>query len=529
MTEPHADRVPLPGSERRPVPEGQLAGTAPERAAADVIAEITVVLRRRAPLPDTLPAPLTRDQLAERYGADPADVALVTSVIESAGGQVIEVEPGSRRLRVRGRTGTLATLFDTSLEATAVTDPATGSPTTARVRTGALSVPAALAGVVTAVLGLDDRPQAGARFLIAPRAAVSISYTPVELASIYGFPTGTDGSGQTVAIIELGGGFAQQDLDEYFAVLGLATPSVTAVGVDGAGNQPGNDPTGADGEVLLDIDVVGGMAPGAGIVVYFAPNTDAGFLDAVSQAAHAAPTPCAISISWGQDEDEWTEQARAAMDDAFADAGALGIVVTAAAGDDGSVDRATDGRDHCDFPASSPHAWACGGTSLSADASTGAVRSETVWNNGTGNGATGGGVSDAFPLPDYQAAVGVPASTAGGTGRGVPDAAAVADPRTGYRVRVDGTDQVIGGTSAVAPLWAALTARLVQALRSPIGPLHTTLYPAAAQGSVPAGLRDITQGNNGGYRAGAGWDACTGLGVPQGQDLLAELGGSSSG
>ena len=187
----------------------------------------------------------------------------------------------------------------------------------------------------------------------------------MQVGAAYAFPPGTDGTGQAVAIIELGGGFAQDDLDTYFSGLGIAAPTVTAIGVDGASNQAGSDPQGADGEVLLDIEVIGALAPGAAINVYFAPNTDAGFLDAVSEAVHADPTPAAISISWGQSEDDWTAQARAAMDSVFADAVQLGIVVTAAAGDNGSTDGATDGSDHCDFPASSPNVLGCGGTSLS--------------------------------------------------------------------------------------------------------------------------------------------------------------------
>ena len=146
----------------------------------------------------------------------------------------------------------------------------------------------------------------------------------MQLGTAYAFPDGTDGTGQTIAIIELGGGFGQDDLDTYFAGLGLDTPSVTAVGVDGADNVPGQDPQGADGEVLLDIEVAGALAPKAAIVVYFAPNTDAGFLDAVSEAIHADPAPAAVSISWGQQEDAWTAQARDAMDAAFADAVQLG-------------------------------------------------------------------------------------------------------------------------------------------------------------------------------------------------------------
>jgi kumamolisin len=291
------------------------------------------------------------------------------------------------------------------------------------------------------------------------------------------------------------------------------------VGVDGAQNQPGGDPNGADGEVALDIEVVGGLAPAASIVVYFAPNTDAGFVDAVAQAAHASPTPDAISISWGQSEDQWTAQARQAMDDAFADAVALGVTVTVAAGDDGSADRQADGKPHVDFPASSPHVLACGGTRLEVDGS-GGVTAETVWNDGSGGGATGGGVSAAFELPDWQQPVDVPAAAGGRTGRGVPDVAAVADPETGYAVRVDGHDTVIGGTSAVAPLWAALVARLVQATGAPLGLSQTALYADAVKGRSPAGFRDITSGENGAYSATAGWDACTGLGVPDGEALL---------
>src|SRR6185437_8610184 len=184
-------------------------------------------------------------------------------------------------------------------------------------------------------------------------------------------------------------GFDSADLDTYFGSLQITTPSVEAVGVDGAQNVPGQDPNGADGEVLLDIEVAGALAPQAKILVYFAPNTDAGFLDAVSTAAHANPTPAAISISWGQSEDQWTAQARTAFDQALQDAAALGVTTTAAAGDDGSSDRVGDGKPHVDFPASSPHALACGGTKLIANPSTGVISSEVVWNETAANEGAG--------------------------------------------------------------------------------------------------------------------------------------------
>ncbi|MGX7681922.1 S53 family peptidase [Jatrophihabitans sp. DSM 45814] len=525
--------LPLPGSERAPVPSK--AGHEFSALAADTRVEATLILRRRAEVPESVLAePISAEDFAASYGADPADVELVTRTLERLGAEVIEVDEASRRVRVAGAAGVLSQIFGTSLQQVSGPD-AAGGTATFRQRTGALSVPAELDGVVTAVLGLDDRPQSRTQFRIAPAADTSVSYTPLELGTIYRFPEGSDGTGQTIAIIELGGGFAQSDLDAYFAGLGITGPKVTAVGVDGAQNQPGQDPNGADGEVLLDIEVAGALAPGAEIVVYFAPNTDAGFVDAVSQAAHAQPTPAAISISWGQSEDEWTAQARGAFDDALVDAAALGVTVTVAAGDDGSTDRATDGRSHVDFPAASPHALACGGTRLQADGKTGAVTAETVWNNGPGKGATGGGVSDTFAVPTWQQHVGVPVAAnetsskpgaddlASWAGRGVPDVAANADPRTGYRVRVDGKDLVIGGTSAVAPLWAALIARLAQSTGRKLGLLQPALYGTTAAGSVAPGFRDVTDGNNGAYPAGPGWDACTGLGVPDGTRLLASL------
>jgi kumamolisin len=125
------------------------------------------------------------------------------------------------------------------------------------------------------------------------------------------------------------------------------------------------------------------------------------------------------------------------MDSAFADAAALGVTVTAASGDDGSSDRVSSGV-HCDFPASSPHVLGCGGTALDADPSTSTISSETVWNSGSSGGATGGGVSDTYEMPSWQANAGGPARADGGTGRGVPDVAADADPSTGYQVYVDG-------------------------------------------------------------------------------------------
>ncbi|MET0991332.1 MAG: S53 family peptidase [Lacisediminihabitans sp.] len=516
MTPPDDDSsplhlTPLPGSDR---PAADVERPSARSLAPDTTVEATVVLRRRDGAEPTIGTRVDRADFAATYGADPADIALVEKTLGGLGLTVVSVDPASRRIRISGTIGTMERVFGARLQVV-TSRTAAGGEVEHRNRTGQLMVPAVLDGVVTAVLGLDDRPQARAEFRVAEARAVTTSYTPLELGEIYRFPPATDGSGQTIAIIELGGGFAQAELDTYFSGLGITGPTVTAVGVDGAENRPGGDPDGADGEVLLDIEVAGALSPGAHLVVYFAPNTDDGFVDAVSEAAHAEVTPASISISWGLNEDAWTEQARRTLDEAFIDAAALGITVTAAAGDNGSSDGVGDGRDHADFPASSPHVLACGGTTLRATART--VTSETVWNNGPGGGATGGGVSAVFPRPPWQTDAGVPAAATATGGRGIPDVAAVADPSTGYEILVDGERRIIGGTSAVAPLWAALIARIVQATGQPLGLVHPLLY------DVTGGFRDVVVGDNGSFEARIGWDACTGLGVPDGAALLSAL------
>jgi kumamolisin len=517
--------VQLPGSERAPLADATPAGQldTAERA------ELTLVLRRRAELPAEIvegPTVLTSDELAERYGADPAYVDLVRQTLASDGLEVTAVHPATRRIKVAGTLGELSRTFGVTLRQVRSTGPG-GQVVTHRYREGPVYVPAALAGIVLAVLGLDTRPQFRAHFRQRAAAAQGTSYPPNQVADIYQFPAGTTGAGQTIAVIELGGGFSTSDLDTYFGGLGLPVPAISAVGVDGASNAPGSDPTGADVEVALDIDVIGAAANGATQVVYFAPNNgDQGFVDAISEAAQATPTPVAISVSWGQSEDSWTAQGRAAMDAAMSDAAALGITVCVASGDNGSGDAVTDGQPHVDFPASSPHVLACGGTKLLADPSTGTISSEVVWNETASHkGAGGGGVSDQFPLPSWQATAGVPTLADGSSGRGVPDVAGNADPTTGYQIYSGGQAQVVGGTSAVAPLWAALISRIAEATGQGFGLLQPTLYAGVTPGTDVPGFHDITSGNNGAYAAGPGWDACSGLGSPDGTALLARLKG----
>ena len=531
-------RKPVSGSERTPYLDARPVGPVPD----DERFEVTVRVRRKTDLKsladrgfdaDVLPADrryLTRDEYAASHGADPADLAKVEAFARAHGLVVVESSAARRSVFLSGTAASFAAAFGTTIQHFE------HDGTTYRGRTGALTVPEDLADVVEGVFGIDDRPAAKPHFQrqktqpgIMARA-VSRAFTPVELSKLYGFPSEADGAGQCIGIVELGGGYRKADIKAYFQKLGLPAPEVVTVRVAGGKNAP-STPDSADGEVMLDIQVAAAIAPKAKIAVYFAPNTTKGFLDAITAAIHdTTNNPSVISISWGNPEKNWTVQALKSFDQAFQTAAALGVTVCCAAGDAGSGDEnpdqlaeagaAPDGKAHADFPGSSPHALCCGGTKLTAPGSV--ITGESVWNEDALRSATGGGVSDVFAVPTYQSAAHVPPSAnhGGHRGRGVPDVAGDADPATGYIVRVDGQEFVIGGTSAVAPLWAGLIALLNQKLGHRVGFLNPPLYGSlAAKGC----LRDITAGNNGAYSAHAGWDPCTGLGTPVGAKLLKAL------
>ena len=516
-----AQRVEIPGSGRKASPQDQRVGEVDR----DKSIEVTVYLRPSAPLdwvdqeagrPPAERRTISREELAGAHGASDEDIAAVRSFASEYGLEVASVDQGRRAVSLRGTVQAFADAFGAH-DLQLYDHPAAGR---FRGRQGPLTVPAELGGVITGVFGIDERPQARPHLRPSRKSATATSYTPPQVAAAYDFPSGATGSGQTAAILELGGGFSQTDLNAYFKSLGLTTPSVTAVGVDGGTNSPGTDPD-SDGEVMLDIEVLGSVAPGAKIVVYFAPNTDQGFIDALSTAVHD-PTnkPSVVSISWGGPEDSWTQQARTQMEQILTGAAALGVAVTVASGDGGSTDGVNDGKQHVDFPASAPHALGCGGTTLRI--ANGKIASETVWNELPNHGAGGGGISKLFQVPAYQSRTKLPANVdTGNGGRGVPDVCGNADPETGYQVLVDGQQQTFGGTSAVAPLWAGLITLLNESLGKPVGFMQPQIYkPAAA-----TGFHDITKGNNPSYKAGAGWDACTGNGSPNGAELLQALGG----
>ena len=334
--------VKVPGSQREPMPGATKSGSLD----LNEVMQVTLILRPRASGSqqeslEKLVASgkrISRDEYQARYGADPANVQQVEVFASAHALALAQVNLAARSVVLTGRCADFQKAFNVQL------DRYEYEGRSYRGRTGTVNIPAELNGIVLSVHGLDNRPQAQAHFRIANSdagpSAAAVSYTAVQVAQAYSFPTAINGKGQTIGIVELGGGFTQSDLNIYFEGLNISpAPTVVAVSVDGAQNQPTGDTNGPDTEVMLDIEVAGAVAPSANIAVYFAPNTDAGFLDAINQAVmDTVNKPSVISISWGGPESSWTSQSLQAYNSALQSAAAMGVTVCVAAGDNGSTD-----------------------------------------------------------------------------------------------------------------------------------------------------------------------------------------------
>jgi kumamolisin len=473
---------------------------------------------------------LSRAELASGHGAKAEDLDLVEQFAHEHNLIVAHRSAAERSIVLKGTLGDLLSLFPANVQ---MYHHSTG---TYRGRQGEIQIPTALQGIVTGIFGFDSRPKhryTRVRNAGGPGGGNGVAST--EFAKRYNFPQAfqgqiLDGTGQTIAIIELGGGFRTSDLKVFFNEIGVAPPAVTAISVDHAGNKP-TTPDSDDGEVMLDIEVAGAVAPKAKFAVYFAPNNgDQGFIDGISAAVHDSErNPSVISISWGGPESTTDQQGIAAFHELFVAAAAVGMTVCVASGDHGTADSDAadwDGKIHVDHPAVDDMVLGCGGTQIDSNGN------DVVWNDGTpfdksapggGGWASGGGISEVIAVPSYQANAKLPVSIdSGNPGRGVPD---IAMSATNYYTRVDSSEGASGGTSAVAPLMSALVALLNQAKQKNVGFLNPTLYANATAGVV----HDVTAGTNAiantvkGYSAGPGWDACSGLGTPDGTALLGKL------
>lgn len=529
--------VPLDGEE-------QTHSTAPDSAL-----RVTLLLRRRRELPDLhtesghqLPQQKTHINhaaLSGEYGAMPEDVAAIKRFAAEHELTVCESEHGLHRVVLSGRASAMETAFGVSL---VEMRHRRGSY---RAAIGAVSVPRELQHIVRAVIGLNTRPCA--RRKPVHHGSITPFWSVPKMAEAYGFPAESGAAGQSIALIELGGGYHNEDLQKFCASIGMPMPVVRCVSVDGAQNVPASSEqikefldvvegkrqlseipvdvlasAQATVEVTMDLQMAVALAPGAEIVVYMAPGTEQGILDAISLAiSDPKNLPSAISISWGEPETGVSGAYLGSIDEVLHEAAMLGVTVCASSGDEGAMNGATDGTPTVNFPASSPHALSCGGSSVHVAVDESLI--ESAWNCSLHGmrGATGGGVSRNFDTPLWQQEHNVPPSPTGSKGRGVPDVAGPADPHRGCAIVVGGECCSSAGTSAVAPMWAALVACVNAELGARCGYITPLLYQLSTGAANP--LREITEGNNGFYHAGRGWNACTGLGSPHVMKLIAAL------
>lgn len=463
--------------------------------------------------------PLSDAQFAKDFSARPESLAAVKGFAFTNGLTVKDANLNSGRVVLSGTSEQLSRAFGTRISQFQLPD---GLKFFAPEKP--IAMPAALDLHVSGVLGLNNRFQAHPNFikhalppLAVPDAGGRRPFLPNEVADAYNFPKQSMGEGQAVAIIQLGGGLDRVDNAKYYLQHGLKEPKINVIEVGDAKSKPGHA---FDSEVMLDSQVIGAVAPGATQNIVFAANSERGFADAILRATFPEKGEIpnnVISISWGLHENGWSRDGINGMHSAFKKAALKGISVFASAGDDGVRDRVNNGKFNAHYPGSDPNVTSAGGTRLIVDGS-GRRVDEVVWNNNRQVDAGGGGVSEIFPLPDYQKGVGVPLNAnTGKPGRGYPDVSGNADPVTGYIIRVHGAEEVTGGTSAVAPLYAALMLRINGALgRNVSGPLNPWLYENRNKGF----FNDIIAGDNGGYKAVPGWDAASGLGSINGTKLL---------
>jgi kumamolisin len=524
----------------------------------DEIIRVTVVVRsissaeerKKAITNLSLQIPSKRKYLAPKdfnklHGARNEDLQLVKKFAEHSKLRVIESSKERRCVILSGTAQQLSDAFQVDNRTY------THEGQVYRSYPDAIQIPASLKGIIEAVLGLEDRPLmshhaflAAAQHKIMAAGGVSARHTEVrEVAEAYKFPTGANGKGQCIAIIELGGGFYESDIKKYFRTHKLHQPKISVVEIEGARNNPA-DPKyvkqvlealgvehGSDEldkskfshamwtiESTLDVQLAGSFANAANIVVYYAPNNAHGKYQAITAALSSKKYPTSvISCSWGAVEETLPGDVVSSLNHVFQDAALRGVTICFSSGDRGE-NLAPNGKPRVQFPASSPYVLSCGGTHwLKRERSI----YEEVWNESLPKNfvaQSGGGVSKIFEQPEWQSGIRLQTRK---SGRGVPDVAGKADIVTGYCMQVAGFDVTMGGTSAAAPMWAGLIARLNQELGCSIGYMNPFFYK-----SCGSSFNDITKGNNGKhFKATPGWDPCTGWGSPDGKKLLAKLRG----
>jgi len=536
--------VSLEGSEHPQVSDHKLLNKTDQKE----MMKVTLILHRKnaaqikdvkdfAAMPEGGPRKhLTHADFAAQHGADPADMKKVTDYFHSEGLKVVETNAGRRSVVVEGTVDAVNKAFGVEM---CDYDSPRGKY---RSHVGPAKLPQDIAPLIAAMTGLDDHRIQVQHFSTARRhnsgdPAGTKPLTPQQVAKFYNFPAGT-GAGQVIGIYEMEtqdgpAGYSLSDITNSMKAFGgsLKLPTLVDVAVDGVGNSGQSD-----GETGLDITVAGAIAQDATLAVYFTGGTAQNIINSLQRMIHPSagdPVPTVISISYGFGPDDKNAHSFSAMEfkaigQLFQDAATLGITVLVSSGDSGAfIESKTEAQ--ASYPATEPWVIACGGTTIGNV--NGTTFDEWVWNDtgGAGPGATGGGVSNGrFPVPDYQQSLS-PQPThivTKKTGRGIPDIAGNASENSGYPQVIQGQSEPVGGTSAVAPLYAGLIAVINANVGQSVGFLNPTLYsPQAKANKVfrdilgAPGPADNTLDGVTGYPAGPGWDACTGLGSLDGTAL----------
>jgi kumamolisin len=487
---------------------------------------------------------LSHQIFAAAHGADPDEMKQVEDFATSNGLKVVKTNPGARSVEVAGPASAINKAF--AVELHDFQSPR-GKYHSHR---GTASLPGGIANVVESVVGLNTRPVEAQHFVKrGPTKGTTANnakadpvntkpVTPQQVAALYNFPAGT-GAGQTIGIYEMEtqtgpAGYTKSDIEQTMKEFGgnLKVPVPIDVPVNGVTNSGVSD-----GETGLDITVAGAIAQQATIAVYFTGGDTQSIVNALQlmihpQAGDPQPTILSISYGWGPDDDtahSFTPAEFAQLDQLFKDAANLNITVLVSSGDSGAEIKSKT-HAQASYPATEPWVTACGGTTI-GNIQNGAF-DEYVWNDvgAGGPGASGGGVSDnsLFTLPAYQAKAGVPNQIrTHKPGRGIPDIAGNASENSGYPQSIGGKSQPVGGTSAVAPLYAGLIAVINANLGRSVGFINPTLYslPATTFRDIvsPPGPSNNSFGHVTGYPAAAGWDACTGFGSVNGTALQNSL------
>ena len=475
---------------------------------------------------------LKTGEFAERFGPTEADYAAVIGFVQQQGLEVAATHSNRLVLQVAGTSERVEAAFGIRMMRYRA-----NSGRVLHAPDAEPAVPAAMAGRISGIVGLDDALEPQSNLLLPSGNGFAGSsggigsgpnqgLSPSDIKTAYNLNGLTEtGAGQTIALFELDG-YVASDIRTYETNFGLPNVTLQNVLLDNVSGTPSTN-VNAVLEVTLDIELAMAVSPNVNKIMVYEGTS---FVDIYNQIAgdNAAQQ---VSTSWyaGRDIDVSSSLTNGESV-AFKQMASQGQTFYAASGDYGSQVRtgtSTNGNPILKFgvqdPSAQPFVTGVGGTTLATAGPGGAYQSETAWSG------SGGGISTFWGLPNYQSSVVSPGSGGSASFRNLPDVSLCSDPNTPYAVyaSISAGWTTVGGTSCAAPLWAGFTA-LINQRRANHGAgqldfLNPTLYYLGNTGNYAVDFNDITNGNNGTYAAVSKFDNCTGWGSLNGGALMNDL------